>query len=54
MKIFLSAVAAVVVICIAGLLLAQALKALFTGESFPMPVPKRVTVTVPFSVPPLP
>lgn len=54
MKTFLTAVAAVVVVCISGLLLGQAAKALFTGESFRVPVPKRVTVIVPFSVPPLP
>lgn len=39
---------------VCGLLLGQAAKALFTGESFRVPVPKRVTVIVPFSVPPLP
>lgn len=51
MKIFLSAVAAVVVVCISGLLLSQAAKALFTGKSFPVPVPKTVTVTVPHKLP---
>ena len=51
MKIFLIALALVATTCVAGLLLGQAFKALFTGESFPMPVPKTVLVTVPFSVP---
>lgn len=54
MKTFLTAVAAVVVVCISGLLLGQAFKALFTGESFRVPVPQTTTVTVPFSVPLLP
>lgn len=49
MKTFLTALAAVVIVCVAGLLIGQAFKALFTGESFPMPLPKTVLVTVPFS-----
>ena len=51
MKTFLTALAIVTITCVAGLLLGQAFKALFTGESFPVPLPKTVTVTVPFSVP---
>lgn len=51
MKTILIALALVAFACIAGLLLAQAAKALFTGESFPVPAPKTVTVTVPFYLP---
>lgn len=51
MKSLLVALILVAATCIAALLLAQAAQALFTGESFPVPVPKRVTITVPFSVP---
>ena len=51
MKTFLIALALVATVCISGLLLAQAFKALFTGESFPHPIPKTTTVTVPFSLP---
>ena len=51
MKTFLIALLLVAITFVCGLLLAQAAKALFTGESFPMPVPKTTTVTVPFSVP---
>ena len=50
MKTFLIALAAVVIVCVAGLLIGQALKALFTGESFYHPIPKTVTVTVPFKL----
>ena len=49
MKTFLIALALVATVCISGLLLAQAFKALFTGESFRVPVPQNVSVTVPFS-----
>jgi hypothetical protein len=49
MKIFLTAVAAVVIVCITGLLIGQTFKALFTGESYRMPVPKNITVVVPYS-----
>lgn len=51
MKIFLKALILVVITCVAGLFLGQAFKALFTGESFPMPPPKTVLVTMPFSLP---
>lgn len=51
MKIFLTALVLVAITCVAGLLLGQVFKALFTGESFPVPLPKTVTVTVPFSAP---
>lgn len=54
MKAFLIAVVLVTIVCISGLLLGQVFKALFTGESFPVPLPKTVTVTVPFSIPSLP
>ena len=37
MKTFLIAIALVALACIAGLLLANAARALFTGESFPPP-----------------
>ena len=49
MKLFLIALALVTFVCVAGLLLGMAAKALFTGESFKHPIPRTVTVTVPFS-----
>lgn len=56
MKIFLIAFALVATVCLAGLLLSQAVKVLFTGESFPpQPVKqqavyyKRVPATSPIS-----
>lgn len=51
MKTFLIALALVALACTAGLLLGMAGKALFTGESFPHPIPKTTTITVPFSLP---
>lgn len=51
MKNFLIALLLVAITFVCGLLLAQAAKALFTGESFRVPAPKTTTVTVPFSLP---
>jgi hypothetical protein len=49
MKAIYAAIMVIAAVCVTGLLLGQVFKALFTGESYPMPIPKTVLVTVPFS-----
>ena len=50
MKLFAIALL-VVVACVIGLLLAQVGKSLLTGQSYRVPVPQTVTVTVPYKLP---
>ena len=51
MKLFAIALMLVTAACVIGLLLGQVGKALFTGQSFRVPVPQTVTVTVSYKLP---